>query len=1563
MHLALDAFNEKRLQSYTADPGLLKEHHGIEQTVLAGGYGYRQILELVQNGADAILEAHEQGTPPTDGNRIHVLLRGERLYVANTGAPLSEEGIDTLLRSHSSPKRGNQIGRFGLGFKSLLRLNGRIDLFTRTFGAIRFDPQRCRDELKYRFNVTDAPGLRLAWPLDESERTADETCAELGWAETIVRVEVHTDELLEHLRQEIRAFRAEFLLFFPVPTILALDEGEQPAREIRLQLDGDQQVLFDGAEISRWRVTRREIRISDARALADATHIHARESVPLAWAVPLEGRREEAGRFWAFFSTHTPTYVPGILNAPWKLNSDRNAIIGGEWNAALMTEAARLIAESLPELSTPGDPARPLDALPRQMERKDEDAAPLVEALWLALETAAVIPDTTGTLRAGRDLWRHPRDNADLATCWQALASEETAARYVHPTCLDRQRNSRLDALAKRFSAVEGVSIQGMLRRCEVAHWFNEVASIEPDKAISVLELAEAYKSDCMFSDWVIVRTRLAIIPSQNGTLVTATEALLAPEGTSVPSRATVAAALYDDSTARRILTDVLEVQAPDDDVWRQVLAEALRNVPLQRHEETAKGWEAFWSILRQAPTAVRDRFLQAKRGQIRIRRRDGAWVSADEALLAGALIGADDASVNQNMLVDETVHRLDGTALAALGLVDRPKGDVALPNYHYVQDWVDACRSRYKTTQANSASRDYLGPVSVLMPRGFDFLCQLTGKPNARLTKLCLAQIASGAFPDNVQFGHRTMSVYPKIDVPHPLSWLVLRHGTVEIGNETVRLAAVVEKRNESALAKLSAWPDWRPALDRLQRAFPRVTPTADDIRAMWQTLIALLATPEAVANDALTDLWTAAATDGVVPESLRTSQGEISLAEVLVTSSPDLARRARRPDRIVVTLGEVALASWLERGARNLSELLEPCWDAAVGPPQLLTAAVPELAEVLRREAHESAGCQWVSGLQLKLGQTVEALPCLMRQGTLLLDKGRLAVCSRAERLQQLVKEISPAGWLDCSSNEALRRLGDARVDELRAHVAKGATLAERLLRAVGGRCEPLLEALGRLKDMRFVQQCTSLQLAELTFAQLGPATLTALKDTLADEGLNPPARWNSSEARAFVVSIGFPPECASASETKREAEEFVTGPIELPRLHDFQREVLHGLQALFASGTKRRRAVVSLPTGGGKTRVMVEAAVGLILAPSGECRSVVWVAQTDELCEQAVQAFRQVWVNRGAQRTDLRIVRLWGRNPDPAPQILDRPVVVVASIQTLKNRMDTERLAWLSKPGLVVVDECHHAITPSYSSLLRWLDAEAPRPSAPQKDEPPIVGLSATPFRTDDEESQRLARRFDNRWLPTDQEALHARLQSQGVFAEAVYQALHSGSALSADEIDRLSRLPEPWEGLDFEKLLVTINQRLAGDEKRNERLVEHIRQSAERSILLFCNSVQHAEEMTARLNLAGITAAAVSGSTPVVARRYFVDRFQRNDIRVLCNHSVLTTGFDAPKTDMVLIARQVFSPVCYMQMVGRGLRGVENGGTASCRIVTVIDNLGRFQDRHPYHYCRQLYEKGA
>lgn len=1567
MDAFLQQLNSKRLRSYEADPGLLKEHFGIEETVLAGGYGYRQILELVQNGADALLEAQERGDVLDGDGRIHVQLLGSRLYVANTGAPLSEEGLDALLRSHSSPKRGNQIGRFGLGFKSLLKLHGRIDVFTRASGAIRFDPERCREELRRKFQVTEAPGLRLAWALSPDERAADPLCARLAWAETIVRVEVGSEALLQHIRQEIQSFPAEFLLFFPIATTLTLDDGEQQARGVRQAIEGPERILHDGEAASRWRIAAREVRITEARAIEDATHIHARDSVPVSWAMPLEGRREEAGRFWAFFPTHTQTYLPGILNAPWKLNSDRNAIIGGEWNAALMAEAARLIADTLPSLATQGDPARPLDAFPRQLDRKDEDAAPLVESLWSTLKSAAVIPDGTGALRRAQDIWRHPKDTLALATAWQSLAGAEQQRQLAHASCLERQRASRLNALAERIEVPATGQGPPALRRCSTESWFGIVAAAEPEVALGVLRLAESFSIDVKPAEWSQARPTLAIIPIQSGNLVTAAKVVLAPEGVSVPDRESVAGELQSNAQARRLLKDVLGVSEPGDQLWQSILADALRKIAPRLAEADEAGWLEFWTRLRLAPEGVRKAFLETRKSEIRVRRRDGTWVKADGVLLPGGLVSDGDLPPNSNVLIDPDAHSDDRTLLAALGVADVPAGDIGPAGFAEISGetrvlapWRKACRSRYKETHQNSASWSYLEPGRLSMPRGYGLLAELTGAPKARFTFQLLDRLAEPAFKASVRFGHSTMSVYPRIDVPHPLPWYVLNHGEVQLDSSTAPLKALVARRNQPALRDLPDWSRIESALGCLNAAFPEVSPTQDDLRAFWVAMIDALVTPHTLDDDALTDLWLGAAKDGVVPTELPSPTGRVPLSAAFVTTSADLARRARTPERFVVVLDPPTRQLWLKTGAQDLAGLIQAEWDAIAGPPERLTDVVPELVDVLHAEFREAARCQRVTQLRLRIADTAEAAPCLMWDGALLLDAEQLAPLSRAERLQRLLAEIAASGWLDGSPADALARLGDAGVDERRAYVAQGATLAERLLRAAGNRVEPLLDALGEpLRDMEFVRQCTPQQIADLVLAQLGPAALAALQDTLHAEGLQPPARWSSAAALAFVGTIGFPPEFASSAEARREPEELISGPIELPPLHDFQQEVFDGLSSLLGSGTQRRRAVISLPTGGGKTRVTVEAAVRLVLAPVGATRSVLWIAQTDELCEQAVQAFRQVWVNLGARRTDLRIARLWGGNPNPTGRDMDKPVVVVASIQTLNNRVGAANLDWLRKPGLVVVDECHHAITPSYSALLRWLEAEAPRPGAAERDEPPIVGLSATPFRTDDDESQRLARRFDSRWLPSDQERLYARLLSQGVLARAQYESLDSGVGLTDDELAKLGRLPASWEGLDFENLLEAINQRLAGDARRNERLVECIEASAERSILFFTNSVVHAEEMAARLNLSGIGAAAISGSTPTVARRYFLDRFQAGQIRVLCNHSVLTTGFDAPRTDMVLIARQVFSPVRYMQMVGRGLRGEKNGGTASCRIVTVVDNLGRFADRHPYHYCRQYF----
>jgi superfamily II DNA or RNA helicase len=370
-----------------------------------------------------------------------------------------------------------------------------------------------------------------------------------------------------------------------------------------------------------------------------------------------------------------------------------------------------------------------------------------------------------------------------------------------------------------------------------------------------------------------------------------------------------------------------------------------------------------------------------------------------------------------------------------------------------------------------------------------------------------------------------------------------------------------------------------------------------------------------------------------------------------------------------------------------------------------------------------------------------------------------------------------------------------------------------------------------------------------------------------------------------------------------------------------------------------------VLSLPTGSGKTRVAVETSIDCALHIGS---SILWIAQTDELCEQAVQSFRQVWANRGQPWTELRIVRLWGGNPNPGTTQAGPPTVVVASIQTVASRISTTLPDWIRDSSLVVIDEAHHAIAPSYTRLLAWLAGrQSDQRGTPP---PPLLGLSATPFRGhNEEESHRLARRFDGRLYPApdEQRALFEKLQTGGILSKILTEPLNYDQPfiLTDDEKKQIEV---------FDEFPNAAAQRMAGDEHRNDAIVRAIVDYAEDGqVLLFANSVSHASYLAALLQLRGVQSAAVHGGTETSARQYFIRQFQNGAIKVLCNYGVLVTGFDAPKTDVIVISRPVFSPVRYMQMVGRGLRGEKNGGTATCRVVTVLDNILEYRDRLAYH----------
>ena len=260
-HIANES--KRTLKAYDKQPYLVDEHANSEEDTARGGYAHRQLFELVQNSADALA-----GVPA--GGRIEIRLTEAYLYCADDGKPIDCKGVTALMFSHLSPKRGTrEIGRFGLGFKSVLGITDAPEFFSRS-GSFRFD--RTRSQKRIGQFVPDAeryPALRLPDPIDPSEnRAKDDTLSKLmEWATNIVRLPLKP-EAVDDLGWQMRSFPPEFLLFVKHVCQLTLN-GDQSEIDRTLELadvDGEY-LLRDGDATSEWKLFNDTHRLSDnARA-------------------------------------------------------------------------------------------------------------------------------------------------------------------------------------------------------------------------------------------------------------------------------------------------------------------------------------------------------------------------------------------------------------------------------------------------------------------------------------------------------------------------------------------------------------------------------------------------------------------------------------------------------------------------------------------------------------------------------------------------------------------------------------------------------------------------------------------------------------------------------------------------------------------------------------------------------------------------------------------------------------------------------------------------------------------------------------------------------------------------------------------------------------------------------------------------------------------------------------------------------------------------------------------------------------------------------------------------
>lgn len=280
---------------------------------------------------------------------------------------------------------------------------------------------------------------------------------------------------------------------------------------------------------------------------------------------------------------------------------------------------------------------------------------------------------------------------------------------------------------------------------------------------------------------------------------------------------------------------------------------------------------------------------------------------------------------------------------------------------------------------------------------------------------------------------------------------------------------------------------------------------------------------------------------------------------------------------------------------------------------------------------------------------------------------------------------------------------------VEEARANVARHSTDAERLLAAVGK--DNLRSRLPKGLLVLYEDEgypLTGLGLSEAAIANFHTNALREYRRFLTR--LDPPKQWaGSSRAVAFVRSLGFGTEWAGERNVRRVPYIEVQGPTVLPALHDYQDEILRNLKNWLRSSNEKqtRRGLLSMPTGSGKTRVAVQAMVEAIR--DGDCGDgILWVADRGELCEQAVEAWCQVWSSVGP-RMPLRISRMWEGQPRPIPT--PERHVIVATIQTLASRIEAEAFRFLADFNIVVFDEAGpDALARSRRAVSPWSHGNA-------------------------------------------------------------------------------------------------------------------------------------------------------------------------------------------------------------------------------------------------------------
>ena len=361
----------------------------------------------------------------------------------------------------------------------------------------------------------------------------------------------------------------------------------------------------------------------------------------------------------------------------------------------------------------------------------------------------------------------------------------------------------------------------------------------------------------------------------------------------------------------------------------------------------------------------------------------------------------------------------------------------------------------------------------------------------------------------------------------------------------------------------------------------------------------------------------------------------------------------------------------------------------------------------------------------------------------------------------------------------------------------------------------------------------------------------------------------------------------------------------------LRDYQ---LDCVEQLITNQRNEQNSLLILPTGAGKTRTALSTVID-IMQSTNNYTSVLWLAHTKPLCNQASVSMEKLWRTSNADdceihHRDLRIMENYESNVLPIETDLTMPQLIVSTYQSIEKILDLEF-------DIIIADECHQRIDVQQNLRNHFQESN-------------FVGMTATPSLGGRMNALGILypsivfpRSISRRYNETESVLIEQEILSKAIIEEKSILALANSGAFTTHE---------SWQNQpETIRIAYNLTKEMLNTNEVNQ-------------ILVFVNGVDRACILSSLLFASGIPAYAVHADTR--KRESIFDEFRMGNVKVIVSVDILREGVDLPNVDGILIMRQGLKKDDPMvtQMIGRGLRGRATvGGTQQCKVILVKQDL--------------------